>query len=473
MAHLLIVDDEPSICWGLKRLAGEMGCSVAAAASAEEGFREAEARPPDAIVLDVRLPGIDGLSAMERFRELSGACPIIVITAYGNLETAVEAVRSGAFEYLVKPFALDAAQQTIQRALQVLSGREHAACSDETAEQPGELVGDSPAMQDVFKQIALVAPTEACVHICGESGTGKELVARAIHRYSARAAGAFVPVNLAAVNPSVAESELFGHVRGAFTGADETRKGLLEQADGGTIFLDEVADIPTVLQVKLLRALEHGELWPVGADHPVHSDFRVISATHGNLQDRVAREEFRHDLFFRLVNYRIDIPPLRERVTDIDALARHFLARLGTRHGVARTSLTPEALAELKERPWHGNVRELQNAVEHALIVARGGAILPVHLPEAASPRGNGSGGDDEPMTATLRRWSEGKLAEARNETGLYDVYLQLVEPPLLEAALKKHNGRCAAAARHLGLHRTTLKKKLQQYGITDQSGKD
>ena len=268
MSHILIVDDEPSITWGLNRLAERMGLSAAVAASAEDGLRCAEQQRPDAVLLDVRLPGMTGLDALPRFQELLGAAPIVIITAYGDLETAVDAVRRGAFEYLVKPFDLATAEQTIRHALraaETAGERPSVSPPDGSADasRPDQLIGKSTAFQAVFKQIALVAPTSACVHLRGESGTGKELIARAIHRYSRRTAGPFVPIHVASLSETIVESELFGHVRGAFTGAENQRSGLLEQADGGTVFLDEVAEIPIAVQVKLLRALEQGEIWPV------------------------------------------------------------------------------------------------------------------------------------------------------------------------------------------------------------------
>ena len=314
MSHLLIVDDEPSICWGLGKLAESLGHSVATAASAEQGLQSATARRPDAIVLDVRLPGMSGVTAMHHFRRLLGPVPIIIITAFGDLTTAVEAVRNGAFEYLLKPFDLTTAQRVIERATDSLTAPPAAAADARLApDGEGPIVGHSAAIQEVFKRIAVVAPSDACVHLRGESGTGKELAARAIHRYSRRSSGPFVAVNVASLSESLAESELFGHARGAFTGAQEPRTGLLEQAHGGTIFLDEVADIPLPVQVKLLRVLEHGEILPVGANRPVQSDFRLISATHQDLRQRVAEGRFRHDLYFRLITFEIEIPPLRQR----------------------------------------------------------------------------------------------------------------------------------------------------------------
>ena len=329
----------------------------------------------------------------------------------------------------------------------------------------GPIVGSSPAMQEVFKRIALVAPSEACVHLRGESGTGKELAARAIHRYSRRADGPFVAVNVASLSPTLAESELFGHARGAFTGAEQSRKGLLEQADGGTIFLDEVADIPLALQVKLLRVLEHGEILPVGADRPVESDFRLISATHQNLGQRVVEGVFRHDLYFRLITFEIEIPPLRQRREDIPLLAEHFLDTLAAKNGV-RPAVSPEAMVELGRRDWHGNVRELRNAMEHAMILARGGMIAPEHLPPPLLPLGAVGALPEDALAAMVRGWAQAQLAASPDARDLYERFLGLVEPPLLEAVLERCGGQCLAAARHLGLHRTTLRKKLDERGL-------
>jgi two-component system nitrogen regulation response regulator GlnG len=463
MAHLLVVDDEQSICWGLSQLAAAMGHTVATAASAEAGLESAQAQPPDVIVLDVRLPGMDGLTAMHRFQEFLEQTPIIVVTAYGELSTAVAAVRNGAFDYLTKPFDLQVVQRAIQRALRPVARR-----GPDTAPSPGktaggQIVGTSAAMQEVFKRIALVAPSDACVHLHGESGTGKELVARAIHRYSRRSDGPFVAVNVASLSPSLAESELFGHARGAFTGADQARKGLLEQADGGTIFLDEVADIPLALQVKLLRTLEHGEVLPVGAQRPVQSDFRIISATHQQLGDRLSDGSFRHDLYFRLVTFEIDLPPLRQRRDDIRPLAEHFTELLAAKNGWPQSALSEAAVAALEARPWYGNVRELRNAIEHALVLARGGVIAPEHLPPPSPPAMTTGAVGEEALAQMVRQWTELQLQGAEKEAAnLYERLLSIVEPPLLETVLRHHGGQRLAAAEQLGLHRATLRKKLE-----------
>ncbi|MBN1912342.1 MAG: sigma-54-dependent Fis family transcriptional regulator [Pirellulales bacterium] len=468
MAHLLIVDDEQSICWGLSKLAEEMGHTASVAASAEQAFDEAQRAKPDAIVLDVRLPGMDGLEAMRRFGELLGPTPIIVITAYGDLDTAVKAVRQGAFDYVTKPFELRAVQRSIERALRPVPAGAEVTPAQVTAVDQDLIVGTSPAMQRVFKRIALVSASEACVHLRGESGTGKELAARAIHRHSRRNDGPFVAVNLASLSPTLAESELFGHVRGAFTGADEPKKGFLEHAHGGTLFLDEVADIPLSIQVKLLRALEHGEVLPVGANRPVPTDFRVISATHQNLAERVADGAFRHDLYFRLVTFEIEIPPLRQRSEDIRPLVEHFLHLLAAKNDRPVPAVSDETLAQLERLPWHGNVRELRNAIEHATVLARGAEITVEHLPPPTPATVSDGAVPPNALASLIRQWAVAALANPDESGDLYAQFQDLVEPAFLEAVLEHYHGQCAPAARRLGLHRTTLRKKLDQFGIDE-----
>ena len=471
MSNILVVDDEQAVCWALERALTQEGHQVQVAASAEEAFKRAAQKRPDAIFLDVRLPGIDGLTAMGRLRQAAQQAPVIVITAFGNLDTAVRAVEGGAFDYLTKPFDLSQALDAVGRALRVSGERKPAAVEPPKApETPaGELVGHSQAMQLVFKRIALVAPRDSCVLITGESGTGKELVARAIHRHSNRRDRPFIPVHIAAMNPNLVESELFGHVKGAFTGAAQARPGLLTLAEGGTVFLDELADIPLPVQVKLLRVLEQKEMMPVGGNVPQPLNIRILSATHQDLGRKVADASFRHDLFFRLNVFQIHLPPLRERPDDILLLAEHFLRRLEPR----TLPLTPEMARHLTTLPWLGNVRELLHAMEHAVIVARGGHLLPEHLPPVTPVPG--SGNPTEQLQASVRGWLAQRIRDNPGQAPaeLHPEILKVVESSLLGDVMNRVQGNRWVAAQWLGLNRATVRKKLGIYGLTDARGDD
>jgi len=463
VSHLLIIDDEEAVCWTLRQALEKEGHNVATAASAEQGLVLARQKKPDAVILDVRLPGMDGLTALIKLRPSIGEAPVIVITAFGDLKTAVQAVEGGAFDYLVKPFDLSQALESIDRALR--RSKTRAARPEENAAEAAgaeEIVGRSPAMQIVFKRIALVAPNDACVLITGESGTGKELVARAIHRHSKRRERPFLPVHIAAMNPHLVESELFGHTKGAFTGAAQARPGLLSLANGGTIFLDELADIPLAVQAKLLRVLEHNEVLPVGGNQPQPLDIRILSATHQDLAGLVAQNQFRHDLFFRLNVFQIHLPPLRDRPTDLPLLAEHFLRRFEPR----AWPLGSQTLEHLASLPWFGNVRELRNALEHAAIVAHGGPILPEHFPAfAVTSLGQKP---EEQLAAVVRLWLASRLQAGGRQvpSNLYADLLGLIEPVLLEEVMHRVQGNRWQAAKWLGLNRATVRKKLGQYNF-------
>lgn len=462
MKHILIVDDEEAVCWSLQRALGREGHSVSVAASAEQAFALLNRQRPDVLVLDVRLPGMDGLTALARIRRLAPDLPVVVVTAFGDLPTAVRAVEGGAFDYLTKPFDLQQALACVNRALQRRPAAEAAPEAPDTGGGPEEIVGRGPAMQNVFKRIALVAPRDACVLISGESGTGKELVARAIHRYSARRDRPFLPVHVAALNPNLVESELFGHTRGAFTGATQSRPGLLALADGGTVFLDELADIPLPVQIKLLRVLENNEVLPVGGTQPQPLNIRILSATHQDLNRAVAEGRFRHDLYFRLNVFQIALPALRDRPEDLEALAEHFLRRFEPR----ALPLLPETVRFLQSLPWFGNVRELRNALEHAAIVARGGPILPEHFPTFSVDLSHIS--PTEQLATMVRIW----LAERVRANGpappgnLYAELLRCVEPALLDEVMRRVQGNRWAASQWLGLNRATVRKKLALYNL-------
>lgn len=461
-ANVLIVDDEESICWGLSRLLQSEGHVASVASSAEEALARIAESPPDLIVMDVRLPGMDGLAAMRQLRAQGDDVPIVVITAFGNLETAVGAMKAGAIDYLPKPFDLEQAATVIRRALNrtARGKRIESGASSFANRSDEELLGQSAVMQEVFKRIALVAPTEVSVLITGESGTGKELVARAIHRHSSRSATPFIPVNLASLSPLLVESELFGHVRGAFTGADNSRVGLLELADGATVFFDEMGDIPPSVQVKLLRVLEQHEVTPVGDTRPRPCNFRMIAATNRDLVQCLHEGTFRRDLYFRLASYEISLPPLRQRPEDIPLLTDRFLLTARLPQGAA--AFTKGAMEEMQRRPWPGNVRELRNAVEHAAIMARGLPIGPEHLPESrdldARPPSDLAG----ELRTAVRNWATTKLAEEGISGSMYEQFLQEAEPALFDRVLESTLQNRAAAAEILGIHRATLRKKMQ-----------
>ena len=468
--HVLIIDDEQAVCWALEQALIKEGHAAAVAASAEQAFVLIARQTPDVILLDVRLPGMDGLTALPRVRELAPDAAVIVMTAFGSLPTAVKAVEGGAFDYLAKPFDLEQALAAVRRAL---ARRSPPALTEEDhwREQPGgeEMVGISAAMQEVFKRIALVAPHDSSVLITGESGTGKELVARAIHRYSSRRDRPFIAVNIGALSPNLIESELFGHLRGSFTGATVTRPGVLEKADGGTLFMDEIGEMPLAVQVKLLRVLETREIVPVGSTQPVPLNLRILSATNQDLPRAVAEGRFRQDLFFRLNVFEIHLPPLRERLEDVEVLATHFLSRFKP----SALPLPAETLRFLKSQVWFGNVRELRNALERATIMARDEPLWPEHFPRLSGYHPSPTSPADD-LTADVRKWlAEQVKASPEGPRDLYEALLKVVEPALLEDVMRRLKGNRWVAAQWLGLNRATVRKKLGLYGLADVDGED
>lgn len=463
MKHVLVIDDEAAICWGFQQFLGDAGHAVSIAGTAEDGLRAAEQVNFDAVVLDVRLPGMDGLTALQEFRRKWPKLPVTVMTAFGDLETAVQAIQRGAFEYLTKPFSLDQATAVVERALAANGGPTETASRVFDAES--SLLGSSPEMQRVFKEIALAAASDLPVLIGGETGTGKELVARAIHRHGRQRNGAFVPVFLGALNEAVIESELFGHVRGAFTGATDDRTGLIAQAAGGTLFLDEIGDAPAAVQVKLLRFLETGEYFPVGSSTPRQATARVLAATHRRLRELIDDGTFREDLYFRLRGWEIVLPPLRERTSDIPLLTAAFWKQACPDRGDYR--LSAEVQAALVERIWPGNVRELRATIERAALLARGGPLVVDHLlvvdtKSAEMPALS--------LNQSVTAWIQQRLGSGVEDSDLLRSFYGLVEPPVLTAVLSACHGNRAAAARMLGIDRTTLRTKLRIYGLDSAS---
>jgi len=458
MSRILVVDDEPAICWSFREMLGDEGHEVEIAASAEDALRLAGLGRFDAVLLDVRLPGMDGLTALPLLRETLGDVPIVVMTAFGDLETAVKAVEAKAFDYLVKPFDLDHASAVVRRALEASRAPKPIAGSP-VATRPADdaLIGSSAAMQALFQAIAMVASAEVPVLVTGESGTGKELVARALHRYGTRREGPFVPVSLPSLSPAMVEAELFGHAKGAFPGATSERKGIFELAKGGTVLLDEIGDASPALQVKLLRAIEHREVTPVGEARPRPIDARIVAATHRDLPELVAAGAFREDLYFRLAAFPIRVPALRERLDDVPALANHFLERARGRS----ERLSAEVLVALRARPWPGNVRELRNAIERAAILSRGGPIRIEHL---AEPGVSGAKASAD-LASAVAAWTAARPFVS-GDGDVHSEFLGEVEPPLLRAVLDQCAGNRAAAAQRLGIDRATLRLKLRRYGL-------
>ncbi|OLE01234.1 MAG: two-component system response regulator [Candidatus Rokubacteria bacterium 13_1_20CM_4_68_9] len=467
-ARILIADDEDSLRWVLEKGLRGVGYDVTSVKDGEEAVRVFEAQPFDLVFLDVRMPGLDGLTALERIRDLRPDVYVIVMTAHGSMDTAIKAMQRGAYDYLNKPFDLDEVLLLSERALAASRlTQEVARLRTGLAEvrEFSALICRHPRMQDVYKTIGRIAGTDVTVLLRGESGTGKELVARAIHHYSRRSGRPFVAVSCAAIPGTLLESEMFGHERGAFTDAKERRLGKFELAHGGTLYLDEIGDMPVDLQTKLLRALQERTIERVGGHESIAIDVRVLAATNRDLEALMKEGRFREDLYYRLNVVTVNLPPLRERRRDIPLLVEHFLAKhveeLGER-GVA-----PEALDRLVGYDWPGNVRELENVVQRAMVMATAGVILPEHL-----PIGPVSAAASVAVDATLEEIIERKLMECvrglreRSSANLYDLVVGLVEKPLLRAVLRETSGNQVRAAQILGINRNTLRKKLTEHGI-------
>lgn len=466
MAKIVIIDDEPAMVEVISTLCRENGHQAYPFSSAERAMENIAAIAPHVVIADIKMEKMTGFDVLQQCRELLPQTAVILITAYASVEKAVEAMKMGAYDYVTKPFKIDELKLTVQRALDFQAAvRENVILKKELKNKYRfeNIVGSSRSMQNIYQLINKVADTDSTILVQGESGTGKELVARAIHRHSARRDRPFLPAHIAALNPSLVESELFGHVRGAFTGANQARPGLLSLADGGTIFLDELADIPLQVQVKLLRVLEHNEVLPVGANQSQPLNIRILTATHQDLDRRVSEGAFRHDLFFRLNVFQIHLPPLRERREDVLPLAEHFLRRFDPRC----LPLLPATAAFLVQQPWLGNVRELRNALEHAVIVARGGPLLPEHFPAASM---HGPLAPSQQLADAVMRWLADRIHNAGPEapSHLYQELLGCVEPALLEEVMRRLQGNRWTAAQWLGLNRATVRKKLAAYNLED-----
>ncbi len=456
MPTLLVVDDEPGICRAFEQ-AFSATYRVVSLPSAEDALQRLDELKPDLILLDVGLPGMSGLDFLARLKSRPEAPPVIVITAQGSMNTAVEAMKLGARELVLKPVDLDLIQIHVDRALERVRLSAEVARLKGQAGLAGEhdLVGNSPLMQEVYKRLGAAARSEVPVLVTGESGTGKELAARAIHAHSGRSGGPFVAVNCAAVTPGLLESELFGHEKGAFTGAVSQRLGRFESAHGGTLFLDEIGEMPPATQVALLRVLETRAFERVGGSETVRVDVRVVAATNGDLRSRIADGRFREDLYYRLNGLAIHMPPLRDRAEDIPLLVARLLQS---------KSVSQEALQVLQRHRWPGNVRELRQALDQAAALAPGDILLPAHLPAAAPPPSGSEAA--KPGMPGLDAWLDGFLAQDRSE-GLYERVLDALEKPLLSRVMAQTAGNQVQASRRLGIHRTTLRTKLEKHGLS------
>lgn len=447
MKTILVIDDDKSVRDSLKMILEYEHFSVEFAENGERGLQKIDQNPPDAVLLDVKMAGIDGIEVLTQLKKKNDRLPVVMISGHGTLETAVEATKLGAFDFLSKPLDRDKLLVTIRNALQQAQLTEEFEKLQETVEGKRRILGESEKIKEVLAIIGRVAPTDARVLITGENGTGKELVARAIYRSSKRAAKPFVEVNCAAIPAELIESELFGHEKGSFTGATTQRIGKFEQADGGTIFLDEIGDMSLQAQAKVLRALEEGTVERVGGTKIIPVDVRVLAATNKNISEEIEHGTFRKDLFHRLNVIPIHVPALRERPDDISILVRAFVDDVCTRNGMARKTISNEALDILRRREWPGNVRELRNAVERLVILSTGSSIDPAILEAVGSA---GDKGDDEIFAAT----------------GTFQDFKERAEAAYIKKQLAFHHWNISKTAEALDIQRSHLYTKMKRYGL-------
>ena len=467
MTKLLIIDDEPNVCYSLRKTLQTDSIEVITAQSAKQGIAMVNQHKPDTVLLDVRLPDMSGLDAFDRIRQIDPRIPVIIITAHATTETAIEAMKRGAFEYMLKPLDLTQLRETVAKAIR-LSHLSHVPAIF-TQEDIGNInveriVGLSPAMQKVYKDIGRVAQRDVNVLVLGESGTGKELVARAIYSHSHRSRKPFLAINCAAIPEPLLESELFGHERGSFTSAERRRIGKFEQADQGTIFLDEIGDMTLATQAKILRLLQDGRFERVGGNETIQTDVRVIAATNHDLDSAIVEGRFREDLYYRLKVYAIHLPPLRERKEDIPQLVDHFITVFNEEFHRKVRPAPPETMEHLLVYGWPGNVRELQSAIKHAFVRASGELITPDCLPEIML--GNESGNYVEQHNLVPMRGSLDIIDRVREliRSGDNDIYRHVhadVDRILLEEVLDQVGGNQVVASQRLGISRTTLRNKL------------
>ena len=480
MDKLLLIDDEDDVRYSFKRIFNSPELELETAASGEEGLEVIKSFQPDLVLMDVRMGGITGLETLRRIRQDDAKLPVIMMTAFGTTQTAIEAMKLGAYDYLLKPFDVPQLKQLVEDALKAARDmKQVVACEPllESEDYDMGIVGRSQPMQEVFKMIGQLAGSDATALITGESGTGKELVARAIYHNSQRNDQPYLPINCAAIPENLLESELFGHEKGAFTGATSQRIGKFEQCDQGTLFLDEIGDMTLATQAKILRVLQNGTIERVGGNKPIKVDVRIIAATNKRLEEAVADREFREDLFYRLNVVRVSLPPLRERPGDIPLLIDYFLKTIAETEGSKSKSILEDAQAALVDHTWPGNVRELENVLRRTIVMAKGDAIRTDDLPsdirtggaaipttpqtqalgQAMAAVAPAAANDISAVAATLFQW-------AKSQPDL--AVLPAVERELVAHALRETNGNQVQASKLLGITRATLRKCIDKFGI-------
>ena len=468
-----VADDEKSIRWVLDKALSKEGINVTCFESAEDLLTEMDSGQPDVVVSDIRMGGMDGLALLSQLREQHPDLPVIVMTAHSDLDSAVASIQGGAFEYIPKPFEVDEAVSIVKRAL-IEHNRAASSPAAQPQQQPTEIIGKAPAMQEVFRAIGRLSKSNVTVLINGQSGTGKELVANALHRHSMRKDGPFVALNMAAIPQDLIESELFGHEKGAFTGANQARVGRFEQARGGTLFLDEIGDMPAEAQTRLLRVLSDGKYYRVGGHEPLEADVRIIAATHQNLETLVSDNRFREDLFHRLNVIRIHLPNLCDRSEDIPMLLEHFLAEAARELGEEMKVIPEETMNFLVSLPWQGNVRQLENFSRWITVMATGREVLLDDLPLELRSNTEQTERSDQSWDRQLRKWAQAKLkSRTFSGDGLLAEAQPLFERIMIEAALDETAGRKRDASLLLGWGRNTLTRKMQELSMDQGDASD
>ena len=459
-----IVDDDSSIRWVLEKAFAKANISCASFESAKNLLIALDHDQPEIIISDIRMPDIDGMSLLNSINKDHSNIPVIIMTAHSDLDSAVNAYQGGAFEYLPKPFDMDEAVTLAKRALTHAREKNAQNKQKDVAPLAAGLIGEAPAMQEVFRAIGRLSRSSISVLINGESGTGKELVAHALHSHSPRTKSPFIPLNMAAIPKDLIESELFGHEKGAFTGANSVRQGRFEQAHGGTLFLDEIGDMPLEIQTRLLRVLSDGQFYRVGGHSPVQVDVRIIAATHQNLEDRVNNGEFREDLFHRLNVIRIQLPSLRERKEDITQLCQHFLKQAANELSVEPKTVSKKAATFLQQFHWPGNVRQLENICRFLTVMASGQEILLEDLPSELTEKTTQINSQASSWQTALSDWMDHELTQGNS--AILDTALPEFEKVMLERALLFTQGHKQDAAKKLGWGRNTLTRKLKELDI-------